>query len=310
MARHTTVTTVLVAALVGVLGSVLLAQNPPKTAPRGRATAASANAQKIPRAADGKPDLSGIWITGALQLLVGEEEANAIRRADAAAGRQPLPRPEPPPYTPAAEAKRQAYVARRGIDDPMARCFLSGVPRITTRPLPFQIVQMRGQVILLYKAHHAFRIIPTDGRPHPEDIEPSFLGDSVARWEGDTLVVDVIGFNEKTWLAGVGTIHSDKLHVTERYTRDSPDTIRYEVTMDDPEVFTKPWRQAEIFRLRPNERLREVPVHRKQRRPAALREAAADRSHISKHTNTMTTSTIRPPGRCWAFRPRSASSST
>jgi hypothetical protein len=257
MARHPSATTLLAATLVSVLGYVVLAQDAPKTPPRGSAPTAGVSARKIPRAADGKPDLSGIWITGALQLLVGEDEANAIRRADAAAGRQPVPRPEPPPYTPAAEAKRQAYVARRGIDDPMARCFLSGVPRITTRPLPFQIVQMRGQVILLYEAHHAFRIIPTDGRPHPDDIEPSFLGDSVARWDGDTLVVDVIGFNEKTWLAGVGTIHSDKLHVIERYTRDSPDTIRYEVTMEDPEVFTKPWREVEIFRLRPNERLRE-----------------------------------------------------
>jgi hypothetical protein len=258
MARHTPVATLLLATIVSLLGCVLLAQNTPKTARRGNsAPPADARAPKIPRAADGRPDLSGIWITGALQLLIGEDEANAIRRADAAAGRQPLPRPEPPPYTPAAEARRQAYVARRGIDDPMARCFLSGVPRITTRPLPFQIVQMRGQVILLYEAHHAFRIIPTDGRPHPDDIEPSFLGDSVARWEGDTLVVDVIGFNEKTWLAGVGTIHSDKLRVTERYTRDSPETIRYEVIMEDPEVFTKPWRQMEIFRLRPNERLRE-----------------------------------------------------
>jgi hypothetical protein len=222
-----------------------------------RQTSSPAGARAIPRAGDGRPDLSGIWITGALQLLIGEEEASAIRRADAAAGRQPPPRPEPPPYKPEAEARRQAYLARRGIDDPMARCFLSGVPRITTRPLPFQIVQMPGQVILLYEAHHAFRIVPTDGRSHPDDIEPSFLGDSVGRWDGNTLVVDVIGFNEKTWLAGVGTIHSDKLHVTERYTRDSYETIRYEVTMEDPVVFTKPWRQVEVFRLRPNERLRE-----------------------------------------------------
>lgn len=240
------------ALLVAGLSAPLLGQ---EAAPRR--TPSPTGARPIPRAGDGKPDLSGIWITGALQLLIGEEEASAIRRADAAAGRQPPPRPEPPPYKPEAEAKRQAYLARRGIDDPMARCFLSGVPRITTRPLPFQIVQMPGQVILLYEAHHAFRIVPTDGRPHPDDIEPSFLGDSVGRWDGNTLVVDVIGFNEKTWLAGVGTIHSDKLHVTERYTRDSYETIRYEVTMEDSVVFTKPWHQVEIFRLRPNERLRE-----------------------------------------------------
>jgi hypothetical protein len=224
----------------------------PSSAQRGSAPAAT----RIPRAADGKADLSGIWITGALALIIGDQEARAITQADAAAGRKP-PLREPPPYKPEAEARRQYYVSRRGIDDPMARCFISGVPRITTRPLPFQIIHMKDQVIILYEAHHAFRIIPTDGRSHPDDIEPSFNGDSVGHWEGDTLVVDVIGFNEKTWLAGVGTIHSDKLHVVERYTRDSADTVRYQVTLEDPEVFTKPWHMEEIFRLRPNERLRE-----------------------------------------------------
>jgi hypothetical protein len=236
-----------VAVILTVVAGPLHAQR--GAAPAGRPA-------PIPRAADGKPDLSGVWITGALQLLIGDAEANAIRQADAAAGRVAPPR-EPPPYKPAAEAKRQEYVARRGIDDPMARCLMSGVPRITTRPLPFQIVQMPGQVIILYEAHHAFRIIPTDGRPHPDDGEPSYLGDSVGRWEGNSLVVDVTGFNDKTWLAGVGTIHSEKLRVTERYTRDSYDTIRYDVTMDDPDVFTKPWHAQETFRLRPNERLRE-----------------------------------------------------
>jgi hypothetical protein len=139
----------------------------------------------------------------------------------------------------------------------MALCLMSGVPRISARPLPFQIVQTPGLMVFLYETHHAFRIIPTDGRPHPDDAEPSFLGDSVAHWEGDTLVVDVTSFNTKTWLAGVGTIHSEQLHVTERYTRDSYDTIRYDVTMEDPEVFSKPWNTHEYFRLRPNERIRE-----------------------------------------------------
>jgi hypothetical protein len=211
----------------------------------------------VPRTADGRPDLSGIWVaTGALLLLEGEESARAAREADAVIGRKVPPR-EQPPYTPEAEKIRQEYLARRGIDDPMARCLISGVPRISFRPLPFRIVQLPREVILLYEVHHAFRIVPTDGRPHPDDIEPSYLGDSVGRWEGDTLVVDVIGFNLRTWLVGVGTIHSEKLRVTERYTRDTYDTIVYDVTMDDPEVFTRPWRIHEIFRLRPGERLRE-----------------------------------------------------
>jgi hypothetical protein len=212
----------------------------------------------VPRAADGKPDLSGIWIAaGAMPLLVGAEAAAALLKADLAAGRPAPPRREEPPYKPAAEARRQEYLARRGIDDPMALCLISGVPRITFRPLPFQIFQLPGQIVMLYEVHHAFRIVPTDGRPHPADVDPSYLGDSTGHWEGDTLVLDVTGFNEKTWLVGVGTIHSEKLRVVERYTRDTYDTIRYQATMEDPDVFTKPWNIEETLRLRPNERLRE-----------------------------------------------------
>ena len=211
----------------------------------------------IPRTADGRPDLSGIWIaTSALGLLEGTEALQAARAADRAAGRT-LPPTEPPPYKPEAEALRQWYLDRQGIDDPMARCLLSGVPRITTRPLPFEIVQLPDRVIILYEVHHAFRIIPTDGRPHPEDLEPSYLGDSVGRWEGDTLVVEVVGFNENTWLAGTGTHHSEQMRVVERYTRDSAETILYEVVIDDPVVFEKPWRMYDVLRLRPNERIRE-----------------------------------------------------
>jgi hypothetical protein len=238
-----------VLAIVIALGSAAL---------HAQGSTAPATARPVPRTPAGRPDLSGVWIaTGGLRLLTGEEEMKAILEADARSGRPPLPRPEPPPYRPDAEARRQEYLARRGIDDPMSRCLMSGVPRISGRPLPFEIVQLPDRVIILYETHHAFRIIPTDGRPHPDDLEPSYLGDSIARWDGDTLVVDVVGFNDKTWLAGVGTIHSEKLHVTERYTRDGYDTIRYDVTMEDPEVFTKPWTTHEVFRLRPGERIRE-----------------------------------------------------
>jgi hypothetical protein len=212
----------------------------------------------VPRTAAGKPDLSGIWIaTGAILLFEGEEAFAAARAADAAAGRPPPNTGEVPPYNAEAEAQRQYFLSRRGIDDPMARCLLTGVPRIQFRPLPFEIVQLPERVIILYEIHHAFRIIPTDGRPHPEDAEPSYLGESVGHWDGDTLVVDVRYFNTNTWLTGVGTIHTEDLRVTERYTRDSADTIRYEVTMEDPAVLTRPWTIRETFRLRPGERIRE-----------------------------------------------------
>jgi hypothetical protein len=237
--------------VVGLLAAGSGAAQPPSAG-----AGANAAAKPVPRA-NGKPDLSGIWVaTGALLLFEGEKAFADAQAADKAAGRSPPP-PEPPPYKPDADAKRQYYLARRGIDDPMGRCLLTGVPRIQYRPLPFEIVQLPNRTIILYEIHHAFRIIPTDGTPHPTDLEPAYLGDSVGRWEGDTFVVDVTGFNTNTWLSTVGTIHSDQLRVTERYTRDSFDTIRYEVTMEDPVVFTKPWRMYEVFRLRPNERIRE-----------------------------------------------------
>ena len=220
--------------------------------------AQSSDERRVPRAADGKPDLSGIWVaTGALLLFEGEEAFAAARAADAAAGRPPGSSGETPPYKPEAEAQRQYFLSRQGIDDPMARCLLTGVPRIKFRPLPFEIVQLPDRVIMLYEIHHAFRIIPTDGRAPPEDAEPSYLGESVAHWDGDTLVVEVTSFNDKTWLTGVGTIHTEDLRVTERYTRDSYETIRYEATMEDPAVLTKPWTIRETFRLRPGERIRE-----------------------------------------------------
>jgi hypothetical protein len=222
------------------------------------AAQSSAPERPAPRAANGKPDLSGIWVaTGAILLFEGEEAFAAARAADAAAGRPAGNSNETPPYKPEAEAQRQYFLSRRGIDDPMARCLLTGVPRINFRPLPFEIVQLPDRVLMLYEIHHAFRIIPTDGRGPPEDAEPSYLGESVGRWDGDTLVVDVTSFNTNTWLTGVGTIHSEDLRVTERYTRDSFDTIRYEVTMEDPAVLTRPWTLRETFRLRPDERIRE-----------------------------------------------------
>ena len=225
-----------------------------------------------------------MWVAGTQPLLLGEQEAAKLRAADAAAGR-PAFRREPPPYKPEFEARRLEFVARRGVDDPMARCLLSGVPRVTTRPLPFQIVQTKDLVVVLYKAHHAFRIIPTDGRPHPDDHEPSYLGDSVARWDGDTLVVDVVGFNEKTWLAGTGTIHSEQLHVVERYTRDTADSIVYDVTIEDPVAFTKPWRQQEILHLRPGERSASTSASRTIRICSGSRSCCRTNRCSASHRN-------------------------
>ena len=121
---------------------------------------------------------------------------------------------------------------------------------------PQQIVQTPTQIVDPVRVHDTFRVIPLDVQ-HPDDLIPSYMGNSVAQWDGDTLVVDVIGFNDKTWLAGTGTFHSEALHVVERYTRVSKDRIDYEVTMEDPNVLTKPWRLTSSLMLREGTRVQE-----------------------------------------------------
>lgn len=207
----------------------------------------------VPRTADGHPDLNGVWesTTLSITLEAGLEQGHPIA---------PFARSGfggPPPYTQAALAKHQEYVDRKGIDDPMTRCLPVGVPRITIQPMPFQIVQTPGKIVILYEYFSLFRVIPTNGGPHPSDVYPTFMGDSVAHWEGDTLVIDATGFNDKTWLVGVGTYHSEALHVTERFTRTDYNNISYDAIMEDPQVFTKPWTFHSTLIYRPNDRLLE-----------------------------------------------------
>jgi hypothetical protein len=166
-------------------------------------------------------------------------------------------RGEPVPYTPEAQQKVREYQSRQNIDDPNGLCLLTGIPRIYSMPMPFKIVQLPAEVIFLHEAFRGIRIIPTDGRDHPADMEPAYLGDSVGHWEGDTLVIDVRSFNDRTWLGFGATHHSDKLQVTERLTRTNSETISYEALLTDPGVFTKPWTVRATFSLRPNERIRE-----------------------------------------------------
>lgn len=225
-----------------------------------RRPSAEAAAVQVPRTSNGKPDLTGVWQGGSNRIGTWEE-ANGGGGTNATTGeispfavRTPQ---EKAPYQPWAAAKVLESFNRRGIDDPMARCLAPGVPRTTTMGLfPMQIVQTDKTIVMLFEVFHVFRVIPLDAK-HPEDIESSFMGDSVGHWDGDTLVVDAIGFNDRTWLAGTGTFHSDKVHVVEKFTRKDQNTIAYEVTMDDPAVFTKPWTIQSTLMLRAGTRLRE-----------------------------------------------------
>jgi len=226
----------------------------------GQGGAGKAGSSKVPRAADGKPDLTGVWQGGSNRIGTWEE-ANGGGGTNATTG-QVTPfavrgAQEKAPYQPWAAEKVLESFNRRGIDDPMARCLAPGVPRTTTMGLfPMQILQTPQTIVMLFEVFHVFRVIQMNAK-HPDDLEASFMGDSVGHWEGDTLVVDAIGFNDKTWLAGTGTFHSDKLHVVEKFTRMDENTIVYEVTMEDPAVLTKPWVQHSTIMLRPGTRLRE-----------------------------------------------------
>jgi hypothetical protein len=146
-----------------------------------------AETKPIPRTTEGKPDLSGVWQSGGVSLY-GEPGLSTIKLPPPV---NPPPKREPLPYQPWAQAKTKTLSA---ADDPALSCLLPGVPRITSMPMPFEIVQTPKEVVIAYESYHAFCIIPiNDKLQHPNDLVPTWMGDSVARWDGDTLVVDVIG---------------------------------------------------------------------------------------------------------------------
>jgi hypothetical protein len=163
------------------------------------------------------PDLSGVWLE---RKFIPKMYLNGD-----------------PPLQPWAEAKFKAADVTK--NDPNLDCLPEGVPRVMFVPLPMEIIQIPGR-------------IHTDGRPHPTDLDPTFMGHSIGKYEGDTLIVDTIGFNEKTWLDHVGLPHSDALHVVERIRRIDHNTLQDDFTIDDPKTFTKTWTAQQIYDLKPN----------------------------------------------------------
>ena len=146
------------------------------------------------------------------------------------------------PYQPWAVEKKKANYEHRETDDPKVKSYVPGVPRIVYTPFPFQIVQTPTETAVVYEYVHAVRHLYTNGTQHPSGHIDFWLGDSRGHWDGDTLVVDVTDFNDQTWFDHSGNFHSDALHVVERYTLIDADHINYEATIDDPKVFTKPWK--------------------------------------------------------------------
>ncbi len=145
------------------------------------------------------------------------------------------------PYRPDAVAKQKENFANRASADPEGRCFQPGVPRAAYLPSPFQVFQNDRAVYIVYQDVHAYRIVYLNGAPHNDGLGYA-MGDSRGHWEGSSLVVDATSFSDSTWLDAAGNYHSDELHVVERYTRMSHDTLMYEATIEDPKVFTRPWK--------------------------------------------------------------------
>jgi len=209
-------------------------------------TAAQTSAYRAPRTADGKPNLNGIW--QALNTADWDLQGHA-----AAKGPAPLLGAVfaiPPglsvvegneiPYLPAAAAKKKQNQANWTTLDPEAKCYLPGVPRATYLPYPFQIVQSPQNILMAYEYAGAVRVINM-GAPTKAPGD-SWMGWSNGRWEGETLVIDVTSQLDSTWFDRAGNFHSDALHVVERYTPRSADTLTYEATIEDPKVFSRPWK--------------------------------------------------------------------
>jgi hypothetical protein len=221
---------------------------------------AQARRANVPRVASGKPNLNGIW--QAMNTANYDLEAHMARAALAMRPGPVVPVPAKEvlalgavgavpaglgvveggaiPYKPEAAAKKKENQENWLARDPEIKCYLPGVPRATYMPFPFQILHSEKAIFFAYEYAGAVRDVFLKD-PGPAQID-TWMGQSVGRWEGDTLVVDVTGFNDQSWFDRAGNHHSEALHVVERYTMTDPDHIQYEATIEDPNVFTRPWR--------------------------------------------------------------------
>jgi hypothetical protein len=216
-------------------------------------------APAIPRTADGKPDLQGIW------QVKNKAAADLLSEQGVVEGGQI-------PYTTQAAAKRRENFTKRATEDPLNSCFMPGVPRIMYLDYPYQIFQTKDHVAITFEWSQVYRLIYTNGKKGPEGIE-AWMGDSRGHWEGDTLVVNVGSHNDKTWFDAAGNYHSDALALVERYTMTGPDTIQYEVTVTDPKVFTKPWKiKMPLTRVKDKSRLLEYQCQAEKEEKAGLFE--------------------------------------
>jgi hypothetical protein len=178
-----------------------------------------------PKAADGHPDLSGVWTPNSRPL---QDLSVGVAGRDV-------------PYLPwSAQLAKERAGGAKGKDDPAAYC-VPGMPKLIYLPYPYKVYQLPGVTVILYEGFTTFRQIFTDGRELPKDPQPSWLGYSVGKWDGDTFVVDTIGINEKTWMDNAGRPHTEGLRTIERYRRRTIGTMDVTLTIDDPKAYARPW---------------------------------------------------------------------
>lgn len=209
-----------------------------------RTPSSISTAGPVPRTADGKPNFQGIW---QVRNRAAYDLENHVARDGMPAGTSVV-EGGAIPYQPWAAAKKLENASNRKTADPLAKCYLPGVPRIMYMEFPFHMFQTRDHIAITFEWSQVFRVLYTNSAVAPDGID-FWMGDSRGRWEGDTLVVDVKNHNGKTWFDMAGNFHGDALHVVERYTMTDADTIQYEASIDDPNVFTRPWKIA-------------MPIHR------------------------------------------------
>jgi hypothetical protein len=225
----------------------------------GQTTAAD-----VMRTPDGKPDLNGIWQSiGTAHWNLQDHQARTgpvleLGAVMAIPAGQAVVEGNEIPYQPWAAARQKENFENWLTRDPEVKCYLPGVPRATYMPYPFQIVQTgNNDVLMAYEYASASRVIKM-GKTEPPPVD-TWMGQSVGRWDGDTLVVDVTGFNDQSWFDRAGNFHSEALHVVERFTPVNSNLLNYEVTIEDPKVFTRPWKI-------------QLPLYRRQDRNAQLLE--------------------------------------
>jgi hypothetical protein len=214
--------------------------------PSGREVAAALKRKDIPPAprwADGHPDLgngAGAWAAPAIDNMGGGKTPR--EGGGGGGGAQPEKVVEVP-MLPWAKALFDKRASRDDIQDPEAYCLVPGHPRYSANLFPFQINQLPGRIIFLYEKLNSFRVVYMDGRKHtpPEKWNVNYQGESIGHWEGDTLVIDITGSNDKSWLDAAGHPKTEQLHLIERWTRVNELIMHYEVTVDDPGAYSKPW---------------------------------------------------------------------